>query len=251
MRAKNGVGSGRDRGLGGLGPAGVLAVEQRAEVESKITAVIWLAHGRSLIKAASRAFGGLFATWYHIVETATSDSALPGASWLLDLRNSKRTENADVGNPPTEFERLDAWQDPDGREQQQWSHLFPPTPDADVVPSLQLQNHKFPAHPVRFPVSFSPRVNVVRPLDSSGHFLPRSDSHQSTHDESTDSPRMRNERRSFSRNGQPNRADAPDHTVIHSGVEKPNKEFDVGTSDWRKSQFSTCCRSTLRWKSLC
>ena len=55
-RSKGGVGGGRDRGLGGKmvlrGPTRVLAVEQPTEVESQVAAVVWLAHGGSLIKAA-------------------------------------------------------------------------------------------------------------------------------------------------------------------------------------------------------
>ena len=70
-----------------------------------------------------------------LFEVANPDSALLGASWLRDLRNLRRTEYADLGNPLTESERLDAWQDPDGREQQQYGHLFPPSPDPDVVPA--------------------------------------------------------------------------------------------------------------------
>ena len=64
-----------------------------------------------------------------LFEVANPDSALPGASWLRDLRNPRRTEYANLRNPPTESERLDAWQDPDGREQQQHGHLFPPSSD--------------------------------------------------------------------------------------------------------------------------
>ena len=112
-KSKSGVGGGRDRGLGGemvlLGPARVLAVEQPTEVESQVATSLF--------------------------EVANPDSALPGASWLRDLRNLRRTEYADLGNPPTESKRLDAWQDPDGGEQQQYGHLFPPSPDRDVVPA--------------------------------------------------------------------------------------------------------------------
>ena len=46
-----------------------------------------------------------------VCEAANPDSALPGASWLRDLGNLRRTEYADPGNPPTECERLDAWQE--------------------------------------------------------------------------------------------------------------------------------------------
>ena len=142
-----------------------------------------------------------------------------------------RTEYADLGNPPTESERLDAWQDPGGREQQQHGHLFPPLHDPDVVLAPPTPESQYPPHPVRIPVSSSSRVNVVRPRDSSGRFLPRSDSHQSTHDESEDSPRMRNEPGSSSRDGQPIRVDAPDHAVVPGDVEMPGEEFQVGAND--------------------
>ena len=46
-----------------------------------------------------------------------------------------------------------------------------------------------PQYAVRNPVSSSSRVNVVRLRDSSGRFLPRSDSHQSAHEESENSSR--------------------------------------------------------------
>ena len=55
-RSKGGVGDGHDRGRGGkmvlLGLGRVLAVEQLTEVESQVAAVVWLAHGGSLIRAA-------------------------------------------------------------------------------------------------------------------------------------------------------------------------------------------------------
>ena len=82
-------------------------------------------------------------------EVANPDSALPGASWLRDLRNLRRTEYADLGSPPTESEGLDAWQDPDGREQQQYGHLFPPSPDPDVVPAPPTPESQFPQHLVK------------------------------------------------------------------------------------------------------
>ena len=105
----------------------------------------------------------------------------------------RRTEYADLGNPPTESERLDAWQDPDGREPQQYGHLFTPSPDPDVVPTPPTPESQFPPYPVGSPVSSSSRVNVVRLRDSSGRFLPRSDSQKSAHDESENSFRMRHE----------------------------------------------------------
>ena len=145
-RSKGGVGGGRDRGLGGkmvlLGPARVLAVEQPTEVESQVAAVVRLAHGGSLIRAAPEHLVDWSPLDTSSFEAAYPDSALPGASRLCDLRNLRRTEYADLGNPPTESERLDARQDPDGREQPQYGHLFPPSPDPDVV-HLELQNHNF------------------------------------------------------------------------------------------------------------
>ena len=89
---------------------------------------------------------------------------------------------------------------------------------------LQLQNHNLPPYPVRNPDSSSSRVNDVRLRDSSGRFLPRSDSHQSAHDESEKSSRMRNEPGSSSRDGQPIHVDAPDHAVIPGDVEMQSEE---------------------------
>ena len=166
-----------------------------------------------------------------LFEVANPDSALPGASCLRDLRNLRRTEYADLGNPPTESERLDAWQDPDGREQQQCGHLFPPSPDPDVVPAPPTPESQFPQHHGRNPDSSSARVNVVRFRDSSGRFLPRSDSHQSAHDESADSPRMQNEPGSSSPVGQPIQVDEPDRAVIPGDVEMQGEEFEVGAND--------------------
>ena len=108
QRSKGGVGGGRDRGLGGkmvlLGPARVLAVEQPTEVESQVTAVVWLAHGGPLIRAAPERL--VACSPPDTTEAANPDSALPGASWLSDLRNLRRTEHSDLGNPLTESERL-------------------------------------------------------------------------------------------------------------------------------------------------
>ena len=90
-----------------------------------------------------------------------------------------------------------------------------------------------PPYHVSLPVSFAPGVNVGnhRPRDSTGRFLPRSDSHRSTHDESADSPRMHNEPGSSSRDGQPINVDAPDHVVLPRDVEMPSGEFEVGAHD--------------------
>ena len=165
-RSKGGVGGGRDRGLGGkmilLGPAGVLAVEQPTEVESQVAAVVWLAQGGSLIGAALEHLVACSSLDTSLFEVANPDSAFPGASWLRDLRNLRRTEHADLGNPPTESERLDAWQDLDDREQQQYGHLFPQSPDPDVVPAPPTLEPQFPQHLVRNPDSSSSRVHVVR-----------------------------------------------------------------------------------------
>ena len=147
---------------------------------------------------------------------------------LRDLRNLRRTECADLGNPPTESERLDAWHDPDGREQQ---HLFPPSPDPDAVPAPPTPESVSPQQPVRNPDSSSSRVSAVRFRGSSGRFLPQSDSHQSAHDKSADSPRMQNEPGCSSRDGQPIRVDAPDHAVIPGDVEMQGEEFEVGADD--------------------
>ena len=234
-RSKGGVGGGRDRGLSGkmvlLGPARVLAVEQPTEVESQVAAVVWLAHAGSLIRAAPEHLVGCTSLNTSLFEVANPDSALPGASWLRDLRNLRRTEYADLWNPPTESERLDAWQDPHGREQQQYGHLFPPSPDPDVVPAPPTPESQFPQTLVRNPVSSSSRVNVVRFRDSSGRFLPRSDSHQSAHDESANSSRTQNEPGSSSRVGQPIQVDEPDHAVIPGDVEMQGEEFEVGAND--------------------
>ena len=66
-----GLGGGRDRGLGGklvlLGPPRVLAVEQPTEVESQVAAVVWLAHGGSLIRTALEHLADLFINGYLIV----------------------------------------------------------------------------------------------------------------------------------------------------------------------------------------
>ena len=113
----------------------VLAFEQPTEVESQVAAVVWLAHGGSLIRAAPEHLVACSSLDYLTFEVANPDSALPGALWLRDLRNLRRDEYADLGNPPTESERWDAWQDPDGREQQQYGHLFPTSPDPVVVPA--------------------------------------------------------------------------------------------------------------------
>ena len=145
-----------------LGPARELAVEQPTEVESQVAAVVWLSHGGSSKRAGPEHLVKCSSLDTSLLEAANPDSALPAASWLGDLRNLRRTEYADLGNPPTESERVSAWQDPDGREQQQYGHLFPPSPDPDVVSAHPTPESTFPPHLVRNPDSSSYRVNVVR-----------------------------------------------------------------------------------------
>ena len=162
-----------------------------------------------------------------LFEVANPDSSLPGASWLRDLRNLRRTEYADLGNPPTESERLDAWQDPDGRENQQYGHLFPPSPDPDVVPAPPTPEAQFPQHPVRNPDSSSSRVSVVRFVTVLDGFS----QHQIHIKAHTMRPRMRNEPGSSSRVGKPIRVDEPDHAVIPRDMEMQGEEFEVGAND--------------------
>ena len=94
--SKGGVGGGRDRGLGGkmvlLGPVRVLAVPQPTEVESQVAADFFA----SLTRAAPEHLVDCSPLDTSLFEAANSDSALPGASWLRDLRKL-RTEYADLG----------------------------------------------------------------------------------------------------------------------------------------------------------
>ena len=89
-RSKGGVGGGRVRGLGGkvvlLGPARVLAVEQPTEVDSQVAAVVCLAHGGSLMRAAPKQLVDCSPLDTTLFEAANPD-ALLGAYWLRDLRN--------------------------------------------------------------------------------------------------------------------------------------------------------------------
>ena len=97
---------------------------------------------------------------------------------------------------------------------------------------LQLRNHDFNRVLLEIlTLTSSSRVSAVRFRDSSGRFLPQSDSHQSVHDESENSPRVRNEPGSSSRDGQPIRVDAPDHAVIPGDVEIQGEEVEVGAND--------------------
>ena len=157
-RSKVGGGGGLDPGLGAkmvvFGPARVLAVEQPTEVESQVAAVVWLAHAGSLIRTAPEHLVDCSSLDTTLFEAANPDAASLGASWLLDLRNLRRTEYADLGIPRTDSERLRAWQDLDGGEQQQYGHLVQPSQDTDVVPAPPNPETHFPPHLV------SPRVSL-------------------------------------------------------------------------------------------
>ena len=80
-------------------------------------------------------------------------------------------------------------------------------------------------------MSFAPRVNVVRPRDSSGRLLPRSGSRDHTPDESADSPRMQNEPGSSSRDGQQIHVDPSDHVVIPGDSGVPREGFGIEGND--------------------
>ena len=116
-----------------------------------------------------------------LYEAANPDTGLLGASRLRDLRILRRTEYADLGNPPTEAERLDAWQDLGGREQQQYGHYFPQPPDADDVPTPSTPEQQAPPHPV----SSRPRDNSVtrQPRVNIGNYRPRERLNASSHNQ--------------------------------------------------------------------
>ena len=82
-------------------------------------------------------------------------------------------------------------------------HLFTPSPDPVVERAPPTPESRSPQQLVRNPDNSSSRVSAVQFRDSSGRFLPQSDSHQSAHDESENSLRVRNEPGSSSRDGQP------------------------------------------------
>ena len=67
---------------------------------------------------------------------------------------------------------------------------------------------------------------MLSALDGFSH-----DSHQSAHDESENSPPIRNEPGSSSRDGEPIRLDEPDHAVIPGDVEMQGEEFEVGANE--------------------
>ena len=152
-RSRGGVGGGRDRGLGGkmvlLGPARVLAVEQPTEVESQVAAVVWLAHGGSLMRAGldcsslSEVFQSRFCvTWCFMAsKLANPDSVLPGASWMLGKIPMVENRNSMVTFSNHGQLQLLYWH-------------------------LQLQNQS-PQQPVRNSDNSSSRVSAVRFRDSS------------------------------------------------------------------------------------
>ena len=224
-RSKGGVGGGRDRGLGGkmvlLGPARVLAVEQPTEVggvtsRSSCVAGTW----RFCDKSSSGALGGLVHHWIphclklpiqilrylvlHGFETCEISEELSTLIlgilrlnqnvWMLGkIPMVENSNNMVIFSHHHQIQLL-------------YRHI-------------QLQNHSLHSNLLEILISSSSRVSAVRFRDSSGRFLPQSDSHQSAHDESENSPRVRNEPGSSSRDGQPIRVDAPDHAVIPGDVE--------------------------------
>ena len=123
-----GVGGGRDLGLGErwffLVLQEYLQLNSQRRWSDKPQQLCGWPMEVSLIRAALEHLVDCSSLDTSLFEVANPDSAFPGASWLRDLRNLRRTEYADLGNVLTESERLDAWQDPDGREQQQIGHLF-------------------------------------------------------------------------------------------------------------------------------
>ena len=82
-----------------LGPARVLAIEQPTDAESHVAAVVWLAHGGSLIRAALVHLVECSHLDTTLYEAASPDAGLLGTSWLRDLRTLRRTGCADLGNP--------------------------------------------------------------------------------------------------------------------------------------------------------
>ena len=79
-----------------LKPARVLAVEQPMEVKSQVAAVVWLAHGGSLIRAAPKHLG-----IPHCVKL-TIEILRYLVLHGFDLQNLRRTEYDDLGDAPTE-----------------------------------------------------------------------------------------------------------------------------------------------------
>ena len=63
-----------------LGPARVLAVEQPTQEESQVAAVVWLAHGGSLTRAASEHLVVCSPIHTTLFQATNPDSALLGAS---------------------------------------------------------------------------------------------------------------------------------------------------------------------------
>ena len=107
----------------------------------------------------------------------------PGASRLHDLRNRRGTEHAVLGKPPTEPERLDAWQDPESRETATIWSSFPTITRSRCCTGTLTRNHSFRSILLEILSVLHLMSMVVRFRDSSGRFLPRSDSHQSAHGE--------------------------------------------------------------------
>ena len=108
-----------------------------------------------------------------LFEAANPDAALPGASRLHDLRNRRRTEHAVVGKPPTESERLDAWQDPEGRETATIRSSFPTITRSRCCAGTSKSRITMSPLPVRIPVNFARSMlgilDLVTVLDVFSH----------------------------------------------------------------------------------
>ena len=83
------------------------AIEQPTEAESQVAAVVWSAHGGSLIRAPQSTLVDCSHLDTTLFEGANPDAAFVVASWLRDLRNLRRTEYADLGEPSDR--KLNVW----------------------------------------------------------------------------------------------------------------------------------------------
>ena len=106
---------------------------------------------------------------------------------------------------------------------------------------LELHEQHLPPHPVIFPETVAPRVNIgsCRPRDSTGRFIPQ-----------PDLLRMHNEPGSSSRDGQPINVDAPDHAVVPKDAEMSSGEFDVG-AEGEKPNLQPVPEQPIMENSVC
>ena len=91
-----------------------------------------------------------------LFEVANPDVALLGASWFRDLWNQGEANFPILRNVRQELN----WQDPGGREQQQYGYHFPQSPDLYVAFAPPTPEQQLPPHFVKFLVSFAFRVNI-------------------------------------------------------------------------------------------